>query len=109
MKASVARFLGQSAPTAPLKPNVYRRNPKIEGPMAAFGYDYFEAHYGKKRLALDPELRYEALNLVDGRRTAAEIRDALSAIYKDTPLAHVEEYLAALASIGVIIPSGTAP
>jgi hypothetical protein len=69
--------------------------------MAAFGYDYFADHY-KKPVALPEEYRYETLNLVDGRRSVQEIRDALSAIYTDIPLAQVEEYLAALASIGVI-------
>ena len=61
-------------------------------------------HYGcrTKKLALNEEYRYEALNLADGRRATQEIRDALSAIYQPVPLADVEEYLAALASIGVL-------
>jgi hypothetical protein len=39
---------------------------------------------------------------VDGRRTAREIRDALSAIYGPVPLEHVVEYLRALQTIGVL-------
>ena len=73
--------------------------------MSAFGYDYLEDKYGKKKLALGNEYRYELLNLVDGQRGATDIRDALSAIYEPVPLEHVEEYLGALASIGVILPS----
>jgi hypothetical protein len=46
--------------------------------------------------------RYEALNLVDGKRTIIDIRDALSAIYQPVALADVEQYLAALESISVI-------
>lgn len=77
--------------------------------MSAFGYDYFDDRYKGPAIRLSGEYRYEALNLVDGRRTAQDIRDALSAIYVPVPLADVEQYLAALASIGVILPSDTAP
>ncbi|HUP60457.1 MAG TPA: DUF4910 domain-containing protein [Thermoanaerobaculia bacterium] len=114
MRESVSVFGGGQA-ILPVRtgriacPPCYRRNPAIKGPMGAFGYDYFEDKYGKQKLALNNEYRYETLNLVDGRRTAADIRDALSAIYAPIPLADVEEYLAALASIGVILPSGSAP
>ncbi len=102
MQSSLTRFLSSSQPSLPRK-GAYRRNPKIKGTMGAFGYDYFTAHYPKhKEIRLGEEYRYEALNLVDGKRTVAEIRDALSAIYAPVPLADVEQYLAALASIDVI-------
>jgi aminopeptidase YwaD len=106
MQTSLTRFLGAAAPaTTATRKGVYRRNPKIKGTMGAFGYDYFTAHYAKHaEIRLDDEYRYEALNLVNGTRTASEIRDALSAIYKPVPLEDVEQYLAALASIDVIIP-----
>lgn len=108
-QASLHRFLGLPAPDAPApRAGAWRRNPKIKGTMGAFGYDYFADRY-KKPVALSEEYRYETLNLVDGRRSAQEIRDALSAIYADVPVAQVEEYLAALASIDVIIPSDSAP
>ncbi len=45
---------------------------------------------------------YEALNLVDGRRSAQEIRDALTAIYGPVPLAAVVEYLRALETVSVL-------
>jgi len=45
---------------------------------------------------------YEVLNLVNGRRTAQEIRDAVSATYGPVPLEVVVEYLRALESIHVI-------
>ena len=101
MRASVDRFF------QPPSPSSVRT---VKGPMSVFGYDYFTDHFGTKPLALNDEYRYEALNLVDGRRTPQEIRDTLAAIY-DAPveLKDVEEYLAALASIGVIRPSNTSP
>jgi aminopeptidase YwaD len=108
MQSSLTRFLGTSPPrvAAPLATplqGTYRRNPKIKGTMGAFGYDYFTAHYPKhKDIRLGEEYRYEALNLVDGKRTASEIRDALSAIYTPVAVEDVEQYLAALESIDVI-------
>jgi hypothetical protein len=82
--------------------------------MGTFGYDYLAAHLGRAaadslRLRRFRGLRgdggdytYEALNLVDGRRTAGEIRDRLSAIYGPVPLELVVEYLRALETIGVL-------
>jgi aminopeptidase YwaD len=108
MKASLARFLGTGETPrvtgrSPGTGTAYTRNPRIKGTMGAFGYDYFNAHYPKyKEIRLDEEYRYEALNLVNGRRSVQEIRDMLSAIYGDVPLADVEQYLAALASIDVL-------
>ena len=87
---------------------VYRRNPAIKGLMSVFGYDYFADKYGvenARKIKLSEDYRYEALNLVDGKRTTSEIRDALSAIYSPVDLAEVEEYLAALATIGVVSSS----
>lgn len=110
MKASVARFFQPPTTNPQPQKGAWERNPAIKGTMGAFGYDYFDDHYkGAKKPALAEEYRYEALNLVDGRRTPAEIRDALSAIYAPVELKDVEEYLAALASIGVIRRAGTAP
>jgi len=42
------------------------------------------------------------LNLVDGRRTATEIGDSVSAIYGPVPLEMIVEYLRALESIKII-------
>jgi hypothetical protein len=93
---------------------VFRRNPQPKGPLSVFGYDYFTDKYGSERAAslrlprhtglrgAGGEYTYEALNLVDGRRTAQEIRDVLSATYGPVPLEVVVEYLRALESIGVL-------
>ncbi|MGH9901045.1 MAG: M28 family peptidase, partial [Pyrinomonadaceae bacterium] len=93
---------------------VFRRNPKVKGPMSAFGYDYFTDHFGAERegalrllryqglRGTGGEYSYEILNFLDGRRTAQEVRDAVSAIYGPVPLEMVVEYLRALESIGII-------
>jgi aminopeptidase YwaD len=94
---------------------VFRRNPDLPGPMTAFGYAYLPDFLGADRTAALGLLRfagrrgsggeyaYEVLNLVDGRRTAQEIRDDVSAIYGPVPLGYVLEYLAALEEIGVVL------
>jgi aminopeptidase YwaD len=90
---------------------VFRRRAELKGTMSAFGYDYFDDHY---RAGTTPALMsyrglhgsgsdyaYEVLNLANGRRTAQEIRDAVSATYGPIPLSLVVEYLKALESIRV--------
>jgi len=114
---NLERLVGATTP-APAPPGdgrlIFRRNTQLKGPMTVFGYDYFSDHYGvererKLRLSQYQGLRggageyaYEVLNLVNGRRTAQEIRDAVSATYGPIPLDAVVEYLRALESIGVI-------
>ena len=45
---------------------------------------------------------YEIVNFVDGKRTAGEIRDAVSAEYGPIPVGLVTDYLQACAEAGVI-------
>jgi aminopeptidase YwaD len=119
----LAALLGDPGP-APAAPGegalVFRRNPSLKGPMGAFGYDYFTDHYGEDRagaLALPRfsglrgdggDYTYEVLNLVDGTRSAAAIRDTVAAVYGPVPLPAVVEYLRALESIAVVqsVPAG---
>jgi hypothetical protein len=59
---------------------VYRRSPDVRGPMHVFGYSYIEDHLPAdeyKNLKLSGVWAYEALNLVDGKRTVSEIYDWL--------------------------------
>ncbi len=100
MRASVDRFFrGEHITSAR----------KVKGTMSAFGYDYFADHYTGPAIRLDPDSHYEALNLWDGTRTDAEIRDMLSAIHAPVPLEDVTQYLDALGAIGVIPRAGTSP
>jgi aminopeptidase YwaD len=104
-------------PTADRTP-AYRRRPEPKGPMVGFGYGYLEEQLRLKKLAEPalthydglwgegPVYAYEALNLVDGRRSVRQIRDALSALYGPVPLDTVAEYLDALEQIGVLERSG---
>ena len=94
---------------------IYRRNPAVKGPMSVFGYDYLGDKYGKARAGALGILRhaglwgrggeyaYEVLNLVDGKRSPADIRDAVSAIYGPIPLPVVMEFLGALEAAGVVV------
>jgi hypothetical protein len=93
---------------------VYRRNAEPKGPLTAFGYDYLADRYGEEKartLALlkhqgarggGEDYAYEALNLLDGRRPVAAVRDALSAIYGPVPLEAVARYLEALRAVGLV-------
>ena len=93
---------------------VFTRNPQPKGPLAVFGYDYFDDHARKAGIArpkllgyqglwgAGEEYAYETLNFVDGKRNAQQIRDAISAEYGPAPLAMVVEYLQALAKIGIL-------
>ena len=112
-------LLGGVPPPAPPTGDgalVFRRRPEPRGPMSAFGYHWLEARLGAEAhgklalLAAQPrwgggDYAYEALNLVDGRRSAQDIRDALTAIYGPVPLDAVVEYLRALERTGVIEPA----
>ncbi|HXC46846.1 MAG TPA: DUF4910 domain-containing protein [Candidatus Sulfotelmatobacter sp.] len=93
----------------------YSRKNVPQGPMAVFGYDYFEAEWAKRGHTTKPRLleyqglwgggeeyAYEVLNFADGKRNAYEIRDAVSAEYGPVPLELVVEYLKALEEIGVV-------
>jgi aminopeptidase YwaD len=91
---------------------VYRRI-RNEGPMDGFGYSWFDDHLARahlprpRLLAREPDgegapFGYEALNLVDGRRSVGEIRDALAATVGAAPVEEVAEYLDTLARLGVI-------
>jgi aminopeptidase YwaD len=111
--AGLESLLGRPAPRPPATGEeawVYRRT-SLKGPMVGFGYDYFEAHFRGPQPALraassaaadEGDYAYEALNLVDGRRTVRDIRDDLAAIYGPIPIEPVARYLHALASIGAI-------
>ncbi len=98
-------------PIAPSGP-VYRRVLR-EGPMNGFGYSWFDdrlARAGLTRPRLlarqpawdGPSYGYEALNLVDGRRSVGEVRDMLAATLGPVPAEEVAEYLDVLARLGVL-------
>jgi hypothetical protein len=94
---------------------IFRRFKELRGPMAVFGFDYFEVEWAKRGHTTKPKLleyeglwgggeeyAYEVLNFADGKRNAQELRDAVSAEYGPVPLELVVEYLKALEEIGVV-------
>jgi aminopeptidase YwaD len=91
---------------------VYRRI-RRDGPMNGFGYSWFDDRLARAGLARPrllsreasregPSFGYEALNLVDGRRSVGEIQGALAASIGPVPAEEVTEYLDVLARLGVI-------
>jgi hypothetical protein len=93
---------------------IFARNPEPKGPLAVFGYDYFEDHAKAAGLSTPKllsyqgawgggeEYAYETLNFAGGKRNAQQIRDAVSAEYGPVPLEMIVEYLKALEKIGVV-------
>ncbi|HEU0134798.1 MAG TPA: M28 family peptidase, partial [Allosphingosinicella sp.] len=92
---------------------VYRRDPKLKGPMDGFGYSWLDDHLEKAKLPRPallsrepswegPSFGYEALNLVDGRRTVRQIRDELAVTVGPAPVEEVAAFLATLERLGVI-------
>jgi hypothetical protein len=113
--SSEGRLLNALSLVGPLPPSgpVYRRNPKLKGPMNGFGYSWFDDHLKKAALERPALLSreplwdgasfgYEALNLVDGRRSVGQIRDELAATVGPAPLEEVAAYLAVLERLGVV-------
>jgi len=91
---------------------VYRRILN-QGPMNGFGYSWFDDRLSRAGLTRPrllarqpvwdgPSYGYEALNLVDGRRSVGEIRDVLTATLGPVPVEEVTEYLDILARLGVL-------
>jgi len=80
------------------------RNPGIVGPLDVYYSDYLTDAIGAEAVAKaalpgrsDGVLAWEALNLVNGRRTVSEIRDVLTGRYEPVPLPEVVEYFDLLA------------
>lgn len=112
---NLEKTIGAGAPAKTQGDVVYKRNDKVKGPMSVFGYDYFTDHYGEERARSirafsynglwgnGSEYTYEILNLVNGKRTEAEIRNLVSAEFGPIPVELVKEFLAAHAEVSVIL------
>ena len=105
-----------AAPSAATKPGLPRdarvpvRNPEVRGPLGVYYYDHLAQTLGPdadvdtalERRANGGVLFYELLNLVDGKRSVAEIRDVLSGRYEPVPLGEVGSALDLLARAKVV-------
>ncbi|MEO8359108.1 MAG: DUF4910 domain-containing protein [Vicinamibacteria bacterium] len=90
------------------------RNPEVKGPLSVYYYDAFGAALAARGLSesslprlppLDGDedfMQYEALNLADGRRSVADIRDVLTGRYDPIPSAFVATYFERLATAGLV-------
>jgi hypothetical protein len=86
------------------------RNPEIRGPLDVYYFDYLGQALPKgtdRTTALSKRpggevLVYETLNLVDGKRSVAAIRDVLSGRYRPVAESEIAEYLDLLARARVI-------
>lgn len=88
---------------------VYARNPALRGTMDGFGYSYLDDKLGaaaRAALPLQEEAAYEALNLVDGRRSVAEIHEWMLAAFGSSNAQDILTYLQALERIGVVTVAG---
>ena len=93
---------------------IYVRNDDLQGPMHGFDYSWIidklgEEAFGKLELpgyvgerGAGRLYTYEALNLVDGKRTVSDIRNWLTAELGAVPVEYVAEYLKAVESSGAI-------
>lgn len=86
------------------------RNADVRGPLGVYYYDHLVEILGPDadtttaltRRANGEVLAWETLNLVDGTRSVAEIRDVLSGRYEPVPIAEVSEYFDLLARAKVV-------
>jgi len=90
------------------------RSPEIRGPLDVYYYDHVSealAARGEPTSLADMTtldsgdaslIQYEALNLADGRRSVAEIRDVLTGRYGAVPIGFVGAYFERLGRAGVV-------
>jgi len=91
-------------------PRVPVRNPEVRGPLDVYYYDHLAAALGPgadRRTALTDRddgavLAWEALNLVDGRRSVSDIRDVLCGRYATLSVGDIAQYLELLARARVV-------
>jgi len=108
VRAELAGTLPRGAPTGPRDARIPERSAAVQGPLEIYYYDHLTAALGepaREPAALEQRsevLAYEALNLVDGKRSVSEIRDLITGRYVPVPLAEVSAWFALLARAGVV-------
>jgi hypothetical protein len=116
VRASVGRVRGESVavPAATTRDSrVPTRSADVRGPLGVYYFDYLDEWARANPAASLPALprlargdaglvRYEALNLVDGKRSISEIRDVLTGRYEPVPLEYVSAWFEHLAAARVV-------
>jgi len=83
------------------------RNPKVIGNLDVYYYDYLKDHLETvPTVKLDGTLAYEALNLVDGRRSVTQIHNTLRAAYGAVAPQDLLDYFKLLEKAGVVTIRG---
>ena len=107
--------------TAEVVKFLYKRTSQPRGPLAVFGFDYFNERARTtgipepKLLGYEglwgsgEEYAYEVLNFADGKRSTRGIWNAVSAEYGPIPFDFVAEYLRALEKIGLLERTSVGP
>lgn len=105
---------GEGASSEEASSEVCFRAREPRGPLWGFGYSWFDDRFeatGLERPRLlshrglrggGSEYAYEVLNLIDGRRSVAQVRDEVAAAYGPVPLALVQDYVDSLEAIDVV-------
>ena len=106
-RVSAALTASQPRAAGSRDPRVPERTAAVRGPLDVYYYNHLATVLGESRprVALekrDEVLAYEALNLVDGKRSVGDIRDLLTGRYAPVPLAEIAEWLDLLAQAGVV-------
>ncbi len=109
-EARLAKRRSGHAPAGSRDARVPVRSPEIRGPLGVYYYDHLAEVLGPAanvRVALSERehgdvLAFEALNLVDGKRTVSDIRDVLTGRYEPVPLRDVADYFELLGRAKVI-------
>ncbi len=105
-------IVGASASIARDVPPVYARipvrNPAVKGPLAPDG-DWLADKAGRGAAAIaitrvprSDDVTYEIVNFIDGARSIADIRNAVSAEFEPIELSAVAEYIDLLARAGAV-------
>src|SRR5262249_1661060 len=108
--AELERALPRGASAGPRDARVPARAGEVRGPLDVYYYDHLRRVLGE-RAPTPLERRgdvfaYEALNLVDGKRSVSDIRDILAGRYAPVPVAEVAEWFDVLARAGVVRLAG---
>jgi aminopeptidase YwaD len=109
VKAVPSRFPAVPAP-AGRDARVPTRRSEVRGPLDVYYYDHLTETLGEQaassgrisRRSSGDVLSWEALNLVDGRRSVAEIRDVLAGRYEPVPVEELSEYFELLERAAVV-------
>jgi aminopeptidase YwaD len=100
------RLIPTAVPRAVTDARIPVRNPAVKGPLDPGG-DWLKEKGGTTAIAIaslpnSDDLTYEIANFIDGERTVADIRDAVSAEYQPIDLRAVAEYIDLLARAGAV-------